>query len=66
MPDREKYRQRAHDCVPTAEHIRDPQERAAMLVIAQAFMRMADHVGARHKRATAHRPAGDARPENDS
>jgi hypothetical protein len=66
MPDREKYRRKAYDCVAAAEHIRDPQERAAMLAIAQAFMRMADRVGARHERATAHRATDDQHPANDS
>ena len=66
MPDRENDRHRAQVCVAAAESIRDPQQRAAMLAIAKLFMKMADYVGARHNRATAHRSAGDEHPENDS
>jgi hypothetical protein len=52
MADRTHYWHRARECVAVAECIRDPQERLAMLGIAQAFLRMADHAG--RGRATAH------------
>ncbi|HLH95654.1 MAG TPA: hypothetical protein VKW08_11130 [Xanthobacteraceae bacterium] len=66
MPDREKYRQKALDCTAAAENMRDPQERASMLAIAKLFMKLADRVGLRHDRATAHRPTGDLPVEKDS
>ena len=66
MPDREKYRRKAQECIAAAEHMRNLQGRAAMLTIAQAFMKMADRVGARYQRATAHRPVDDQRPHNVS
>ncbi len=66
MPDRDSYRGRALECTAAAEHIRDLQERAAMLAIAQAFLKMADRIGARYERATAHRVNSDQHPDKDS
>ncbi len=45
MPDREAYRKKAQECVASAESMRDPVERAAMLQIAHGYMTLADHLG---------------------
>lgn len=66
MPSRNEYRKKAVACVAQAEMIRGPQERAALLTIAQTYIRLADRIGMRHERGLAHRPTGDRYPENDS
>ncbi len=66
MPAREEYRKKAQTILAQAETIRHPAERAAMLTIARAFLRLADMVGNRHQHGTAHRATGDQHPENDS
>jgi hypothetical protein len=65
MPGRNEYRKKAVACVAQAEMIRDPQERAALLTIAQTYIRLADRIGMRLERGTAHRPTGE-QPEKDS
>jgi hypothetical protein len=47
MPARELYQGEARRCVAAAETMHEPAERAAMLGIAQSYMKLADHVGAR-------------------
>jgi len=44
----------------------DPQDRAALLTIAQTYLKLADRMGARYERATAHRDQSDQHSENDS
>jgi hypothetical protein len=46
--------------------IRHPQERAALLTIAQTYVKLADRIGERYERGTAHREQGDQHAENDS
>jgi len=59
--DRNKYHRRALHCVHTAEHLRDPGERAKLFEIARAYLGLARHVAER--RATAHRHSEhDPRP----
>jgi hypothetical protein len=66
MLSRDVYRKKALECVVTAETIRHPQERAAMLAIAGAFLKMAEHIGDRHHYGTAHRDQADQRLRDDS
>ena len=66
MPSRDEYRQRAMDCVATAETTRDPLERAAMLEIARACLKMAEHIRGRQHNGTAHRDQTEPRLGNDS
>ena len=66
MPARESYRKKAMACVAAAEMIRDPVERVAMLRIAEDYMKLADHVGARHDHGSAHRGDGDQPMQTDS
>jgi len=63
---RDEYRIKAVDSVAKAELIRDPRERAAMLTIAKGYLDLADYVGARLERGTAHRDQSDQHPQNDS
>jgi hypothetical protein len=60
-----EVRKHAKAILAQVELIRDPGERAGMLAIARAYLRLADLVGARHQRGTSHR-AGDQRPRKDS
>jgi hypothetical protein len=62
MPERDGYRKRAMECAAAAELIRDPQERAALLEVAQAYLNMADHVGNRQRDASARRQECGERP----
>ena len=66
MPTRDEYRKKAEACVAQAELMRDPQERASLLVIAQTYLKLADRIGARHERGTARRSQSEARAGNDS
>jgi hypothetical protein len=50
MPAREVYQRKARSCVAAAETMHEPAERATMLRIAQSYMKLADHVGARSDR----------------
>jgi hypothetical protein len=56
-----KYHRQALHCVRTAEHLRDPGERAKLLEIARAYLGLARHVAERQDYAPAHR-AGDQEP----
>jgi len=53
MSPREAYRKTAKACVHAAKTMRDPEERAIMLEIAWAYMRLADRVAAGLERGTA-------------
>jgi hypothetical protein len=66
VPNRDQYRKKATDCISQAELLREPQERAALLAIAQMYLKLANRIRARHERGTAHREQGDQHPENDS
>jgi hypothetical protein len=50
LTQRELYHRKANACVQAAEKMRDPQQRVAMLEIAQDYMKLAYHVAARHER----------------
>jgi hypothetical protein len=50
-----EYHRKALRCVHTAEHLRDPGERAKLLEIARAYLGLARHVAERHDYGTAHR-----------
>ena len=53
MPRSKRYYQRkAETCVARAETVRDPQERAAILGIAQLYMKLSEHVSERHEGGT--------------
>jgi hypothetical protein len=54
MPGQDDYRRKAETCVAQADTIRDPQERAALLTIAQLYMKLAARIRSRCERATAH------------
>ena len=66
MPDRDEYRKKAETCAAQAETIRDPQERASLLAIAQMYLRLAERVLDRFDHATAHRDQGEPYPRHDS
>jgi hypothetical protein len=66
MPARDEYRKKAEACVAQALLLRNPQERASLLVIARTYIKLADRIGARHERGTARRSQSEARAENDS
>ena len=53
-----RYREIAATCLADVERLRDPGERIKLLGLAQSYLRLAEHVGNRQDRATAH--AGDA------
>jgi hypothetical protein len=66
MPERDRYRKKAQACVQLAEDMTDLGERVKMLQVAQAYMKLADHVRSRHDRATAHRDRGEQHHRKDS
>ena len=66
MPARNEYREKADDCILRAELIRDSRNRAPLLTIAQFYMKLADRLGERHERGTAHRSRGAEHGQNDS
>jgi hypothetical protein len=53
-----EYHHKALRCVRTAEHLRDPGERAKLLEIARAYLGLARHVAERHDHGTSHRANG--------
>jgi hypothetical protein len=53
MPARDEYREKAVDCVASAEFMLYPAERAAMLQIAHGYIMLADHVGRHSERGGA-------------
>ena len=57
MTGRNEYHRKALHCVRTAEHMRDPGERAKLLEIARAYLGLAQHVAVRQERGTLHRPS---------
>jgi hypothetical protein len=63
---RDEYLIKAVVFTARAELIRNPQERAAMLTIAKGHLDLADYVGSRLERGTAHRDQSDQHPQNDS
>lgn len=54
MTDRNKYHRQALKCVHTAEHLRDPGERAKLFEIARAYLGLARHVAERRDYGTSH------------
>ena len=66
MPTRNEYQKKANDCVSRAELICNSRDRAALLSIAQFYMKLADRLGERHERGTAHRRQGDEHGQIDS
>jgi hypothetical protein len=65
--ERDNYHRKALHCVRTAEHLRDPGERAKLLEIARAYLGLARHVAERQDYATAHRASEhDPRPLEDA
>jgi hypothetical protein len=62
-----KYHRKALHCVRTAEHMRDPGERAKLLEIARAYLGLARHVAERQDHGIAHRRSErDPRPLKDA
>jgi hypothetical protein len=59
MTTRNHYRKKANDCIAQAEAMRDAKERVILLQLAQGYLKLADLVGERHDRGTAHRDQGD-------
>ncbi len=55
MDRRGEYRDRALECILVAEECRDRVERLQLLELAQAWMKLADHVAVRLHEATPHR-----------
>jgi hypothetical protein len=49
MPSSSAYREKAMVCVAQANAMKDPRQRAAMLLIAKGYRDMADAVGPRHQ-----------------
>ncbi|MBV9127078.1 MAG: hypothetical protein JO117_03225 [Verrucomicrobia bacterium] len=63
MTGRNEYHRKALHCVRTAEHMRDPGERAKLLEIARAYLGLAQHVAERRERGGARQPSEhDPRP----
>ncbi len=58
MPSRDDYRCKAEACVAHAEILRDPQERAVFLAIAQLYMKLSE-------RGTTRRCDSDQLIDND-
>jgi hypothetical protein len=56
VTERNKYHRKALHCVHTAEHLRDPGERAKLFEIARAYLGLAQHVAERQERRTADAP----------
>jgi hypothetical protein len=54
MADRAEYRRKAQEAVAQSELLRDPQDRACLLIIAKAYLSLADRVDKRQDYATAH------------
>jgi hypothetical protein len=54
MSDRDTYRTKAMECMAAAESMHDPVERAELLVIAHAFIKLADRVETRKGYGTLH------------
>jgi len=52
-----KYHRKALHCVRTAEHLRDPGERAKLLEIARAYLGLARHLAERRDNGTAYGPS---------
>jgi hypothetical protein len=46
--------------------MRNLEERATMLQMAQGYLKLAGIVGKRHERGTTHHDSGDGRPDTDS
>ena len=57
MTERNNYHRKALNCVHTAEHLRDPGERAKLFEIARAYLGLARHVAERRDRGITHRPS---------
>jgi hypothetical protein len=55
VTERNKYHRQALSCVRTAEHMRDPGERAKLFEIARAYLGLARHVAERSDRGTGRR-----------
>jgi len=60
--ERNKYHRKALSCAQTAEHLRDPGERAKLLEIARAYLGLARHVAERPDYGTTD-GAGEQRPQ---
>jgi hypothetical protein len=56
MPHQDEYLRKAIDCLMQAEALPDPQERAALVAIAETYAEMAKYVG--KLRGTAHQEPG--------
>jgi hypothetical protein len=50
MPSGSAYREKALACIVQAEELLDPDERAAMLAIAGAYLKAAAHIDQRDER----------------
>ena len=50
MPSGNAYREKALACIAQAEELHDPDERAAMLAIAAAYLKVAEHLDQRDER----------------
>lgn len=44
----DEYRDKALECLDAADRVSDPQERLALLELAQSWMRLAKHVATRN------------------
>jgi hypothetical protein len=61
-----KYHRQALSCVRTAEHLRDPGERAKLFEIARAYLGLARHVAERADGNSARPSEHDARRLEDA
>jgi hypothetical protein len=66
MSDCNAYRQKAMECLAAVETMHDPVERAELLAIAHAFIKLADRVAARDEYGGFHRNADRQRRYLDS
>jgi hypothetical protein len=58
----DEYLNKAKACLTASGAIADPRQRSDMLQVAQAYMKLADYVMARHDRCMAHRADSDLQP----
>jgi hypothetical protein len=66
MPTSNDYRNKAIDCLRQAEAMHNPQERAIMLQVAQAYMKLAKLAGRADERGVVLSAAERARPEKNN
>ena len=60
------YMKKAESCLNAAEKLRDPAERAALVLVAACYTKLADYVSVRQEHSTAHRAEDQPNMHTDS